>query len=293
LKMAEAGSVAQDEILRLIYGSHPAGQADPTPAEISALTPEAAAAWHRQRYAPANTVLSVIGRVRASEVASRAEKILGSWNTPAPQFSLPPEPQPAGRRHISLFDRKGAPQTTLELGNLLIRRSDPQYFATVVLQQVLGGGADSRLQRIVEAGEALNATSSETTAHYTGCWRISAAVRTEATGRALQTILNELRRLCEEPVSSTELDRAKSAVTGGFALTLEHPNEVINYSYTRHRYGFSSDYWESYPSRIQAMTAEEVQAVARRYYQPDRAHIVAVGDGAKIRADLAKLGPVE
>lgn len=294
LKMAEPAMVAQDEILRLIYGSHPAGQGDPTPAEISALTPEAAAAWHRARYAPANTVLSVIGRVKADEVASRIEKLLGNWNTPAPQFSLPPEPQPAERRHISLFDRNGAAQTTLELGNLLIRRSDPQYFALVLLQRVLGGEGDSRLQRMLEeAGEALTASSTENTAHYTGYWRISAAVRTESTGRALSTILGELRRLCDEPVSVDELDRAKSAVTGRFALTLEHPREVINYSYQRSHYGFSSDYWESYPSRIQAVTAAEVQAVARKYYQPDRAHIVAVGDGAQIRSDLAELGPVE
>jgi len=294
LKMAEPAMVAQDEILRLIYGSHPAGQGDPTPAEISALTPEAAAAWHRARYAPANTVLSVIGRVKPSEVAARMEKLLGSWNAPAPQFSLPPEPQPAEHRRISLFDRKGAAQTSLEIGNLLSRRSDPQYFAMVVLQRVLGGGGDSRLQRMLEdSGEALNVSSTESTPHYTGYWRISAAMRTEATGRALSTILGELRRLCDEPIAADEIERAKSAVTGSFALTLEHPREVIGYSYQRNRYGFSNDYWESYPSRIQAVTAAEVQAVARKYYQPDRAHIVAVGDGARIRADLANLGAIE
>ena len=78
---------------------------------------------------------------------------------------------------------------------------------------------------------------------------------------------------------------------GRFALTLEHPESIINYSYQRHRYGFSSDYWERYPARISAVTAAEVQHVAQKYYDPDRAHIVAVGDESKIKADLAKLGP--
>jgi zinc protease len=294
LKMAEASGVAEDAIIHQIYGAHPAGEGDPAPAEITALTPEIATDWHRQRYAPGNTLISVIGRVRASEVAAQVEKLLGGWKAPEPRFSLPPEPQPADRRHIELINRSRAPQTRLELGNLLIQRSDPNYFAMTVLDHVLGQSGDSRLQSVLEAsGQALNASCSAYTAHYTGYWRISAAVRTELTGRALATILAELRRLCEEPVPPQELEQAKSAVMGRFALTLEHPDEIINYSYTRHRYGFSSDYWERYPARISAVTAAEVQRVAQKYYDPDRAHIVAVGDESRIRADLAKLGPID
>jgi zinc protease len=294
LKMATAAGTAGDEIIRLIYGTHPAGEGDPSPAQIGALTPEIAAGWHRQRYSASNTVLSVIGRVRGSDVAARAEKLLGDWKAPEPKFSLPPEAQPAGRRHIALINRSGAPQTRLELGNLLIQRSDPDYFAMVVLDHVLGKSGDSRLQRMLEAaGQALTASSSASTAHYTGYWRISAAVRTESTGRALSTILGELRRLCDDRVPAQELDEAKSALIGRFALSLEDPTEIINHSYQRHRYGFSADYWESYPARINAVTASEVQAVAQKYYQPDRAHIVAVGDESRIRAELAKLGPLE
>jgi predicted Zn-dependent peptidase len=99
--------------------------------------------------------------------------------------------------------------------------------------------------------------------------------------------------LCEEPVPAPELEEAKSAVMGRFALTLEQPTAIINYSYQRQRYGFSSDYWERYPARIGAVTAAEVQAVAQKYYQPDNAHIVAVGDESKIRRDVAKLGPID
>ena len=224
LKMAEAEAIAEDTIVQLIYGTHPAGEGDPAPAEIAALTPEIAADWHRQRYAPGNTLVSVIGRVHASEVAARAEKLLGGWKARDLKFSLPPEPQPAARRHIAIVGRTGAPQTRLELGNLLIQRSDPAYFAMVVLDHVLGQGGDSRLQRVLESsGQAQTASSSANTAHYTGYWQISAAVRTELTGRALGTILGELRRLCDEPVPPQELDEAKSAVMGRFALTLEHP----------------------------------------------------------------------
>ncbi len=291
LNMAEPEGIANQAVLELIYGSHPAGRGDPTFAEVAALTPEIATDWHRQRYAPANTVLSVIGRVSAADVASRSEKLLGDWKTPEPKFPLPPEPQPAAKRHIALINRAGAPQTRLALGNLLIQRSDPDYFATVVLDRVL---LDSRVKPMLESsGQALTVSSTSNTAHYTGYWRITAAVRTELTGRALGTILGELRRLCDEPVPAQELEEAKSAVMGRFALTLENPTAIINYSYQRHRYGFSTDYWERYPARISAVTAAEVQAAAQKYYQPSSAHIVAVGNESKIRADLEKLGPID
>jgi zinc protease len=291
LNMAEPEGVANQTLLEVIYGSHPAARSEQTFSQVAALTPEMAVDWHNQRYAPANTVLSVIGRVSTSEVASRAEKLLGGWKAPEPKFSLPPEPQPAAKRHIALIDRPGAPQTRLALGNLLIERSDPDYFASVLLDRVL---FDSRLQPMLESsGQALSTASASFTAHYTGYWRITAAVRTELTGRALATILGELRRLCNEPVPPRELEEAKSAVMGRFALTLEQPTAIINYSYERYRYGFSTDYWERYPARISAVTAAEVQAVAQKYYQPDNAHIVAVGNESRIRADLAKLGPID
>jgi predicted Zn-dependent peptidase len=61
----------------------------------------------------------------------------------------------------------------------------------------------------------------------------------------------------------------------------------------RHRYGFSTDYWERYPARLNAVTAGEVQAVAQKYLNPNRAQIVAAGDGSRIRSVLEKLGRVE
>ena len=292
LNMAEPEGVANQTLLELIYGSHPASRSEQTFAQVAALTPEMAVDWHNQRYAPANTVLSVIGRVRAAEVASRAEKLLGGWKAPEPKYSLPPEPQPATKRHIALIDRSDAPQTRLALGNLLIQRSDPDYFASVLLDRVL---FDSRLQPMLESSRP-GAQHLQRVIHRP-LYRLLANYRSgshsELTGRALGTILGELRRLCDEPVPPRELEEAKSAVMGRFALTLEQPTAIINYSYERYRYGFSTDYWERYPARISAVTAAEVQAVAQKYYQPENAHIVAVGDESKIRPDLAKLGPID
>jgi predicted Zn-dependent peptidase len=89
------------------------------------------------------------------------------------------------------------------------------------------------------------------------------------------------------------LEAGKRGVVGNFALNLEQPSQVINQSYLRYRYGFSPDYWERYPARMMAVTASEAQSVARKYADPTRAQIVAVGDAARIRPALEKFGTVE
>ena len=294
MRSAQPNELANDTLIRLTYGTHPAGRANPSPEEIAALTPEMLAAWHRERYAPANTVLTVVGRVRPSAVTAQAERLFSDWKIPEPKFSLPPEPQVAPRRRIELMDRPRAPQTQLAIGGLLFERRDPDFFPMEVLNAVLGASGTARLaRRLVDTGRALSGESTYGTAHFTGSWRIHAAVRSDSTAGVLDTIFEELRRLCDEPVPAAELDEAKAAIVGRFALDLEQPSEVINHSYQRYRYGFSADYWERYPAKINAVTPAEVQAVAQKYYNPDRAHIAAVGDAAQIRGALAKFGPVE
>ena len=144
-----------------------------------------------------------------------------------------------------------------------------------------------------EKGYAASAFSSVNTPRFTGFWRARATVRSDASADALAIMLGHLKRLCDEPVSAADLDEAKRAVSGQFALGLEQPGTVLTLSYLRYRYGFSTDYWERYPARLNAVTPAEVQAVAQKYLHPDRAHVVAVGDGSRIRAALGKLGAVE
>ncbi len=294
LSAARPASVAADRLMALCYGPHPRGLGDPSPKDLEALTPEILADWHRQHYTPRNTVVSVIGRARTSDVASLSGKLFGNWKAPESTFQLPPEPQPVGTRRIVLVDRAGAPQTEVAIGGLLFERRSPDFFPMEVLNTLLGGGNIARLDfALAQKTHVMNVVSEYGTARYTGYWRVRMSVSTASTVEAIRIVLNELRRLCDEPASGSELDEAKSSITGAFALDLEQPSHVINYSYQRYRYGFSNDYWERYPAKISAVAATEVQSVAQKYFRPETAHIVAVGDALRIRSDLAKLGPVE
>jgi zinc protease len=292
LRTARPALIAQDAAYRLIFGSHPAALAVPPPESLASITPEMLAAWHRERYTPGKVVISCIGRVRPSSLVSQLEKLLGAWKAPDANVVLPPNPQPAAARRVVLIDRPGAAQTELVFGGLLFDRRDPDWFPMSVMNSVFGGNQGSRLMRILrnEKGYAFSVLSMMSASRFTGVWQVRAAVRTDATADSIAIVLEQLRRLCDEPIPAAELEAAKRGVVGNFALNLEQPLQVLTQSYLRYRYGFSVDYWERYPAKMMAVTSGEAQAVARKYLAPDRAHIVAVGDASKIRGALQKYG---
>ncbi len=118
-------------------------------------------------------------------------------------------------------------------------------------------------------------------------------MRTEVTANALAEFFYEIRRIRDEKVSEAELAAARRAITASFALSLEQPSRVLSFAVTREVYSLPEDYWETYPAQVMAISADDVQRVARKYLNPETMQVVAVGDGRKIRAALEKYGPVE
>ncbi|HET9763473.1 MAG TPA: hypothetical protein VFR50_08150, partial [Casimicrobiaceae bacterium] len=100
-------------------------------------------------------------------------------------------------------------------------------------------------------------------------------------------------RIRDEKAPVTELEEAKRSVVANFALALEQPARVLAFAITSKIYGFPDDYWDTYPAKVMAVSADEVERVARKYLNPDTAQIVAVGDAHKIKPVLEQYGPVE
>ncbi|PYS95056.1 MAG: hypothetical protein DMF50_10330 [Acidobacteria bacterium] len=280
---------------RAVFGTHPAAVVAATPESLDALAPEALARWHRERYVPQDAILAIAGDVRAAELMPRLEKWLEGWRRTELSPVFPPNPQPVSGRKVLIVDRPGSVQTTLALGNIAIERRDPDYVAVVVMNRVVGGGPAARLFLNLreEKGYTYGVYSNFLALKYPGPWRAGGDMRTEVTEGAMTEFLKEIGRIRDEKVPDTELEEAKRSLVASFALSLEQPTQLLGYAITRKVYGFPEDYWDTYPIRIMAVTADDVQRVARRYVDPESLQIVAVGDGGKIRAVMEKYGPVE
>src|SRR5262245_55456181 len=289
------GFLMSERFAKAVYGEHPAANVSTTLATIDALTPEKLAAWHRDRYVPHTAILGIAGDVKAVDLVPKLESWLAGWKKTDLKEVLPPSPKPSTARKVYLVERPNSVQTSVMMGNIGIDRRDPDYPTFAVMMELLGGGSGGRLFRNLreEKGYTYGAYSSFSAVKYPGAWRAYADVRTEVTAPALAEFIRELQRLRDELVTDKEIEDAKRTIVASFALSLEDPDELLNYAVIRKIYGFPEDYWDTYPAKVMAVTPAEIQRVARKYIDPTTMQIAAVGDAAKIRADLEKLGPVE
>ena len=289
------GFLARERFNRAVFGDHPAAHVASTPDSLDRMTTEAVATWHRDRYAPQNSVLSIAGDVRARDIVPKLNQLFAEWERTELVEELPPDPVPAEAKKIFLVDRPNSAQTTLFMGNIVLDRLDPDHIALTVMNDVIGGGAASRLfiNLREEKGYTYGAYSAFSALKYPGAWTAFADVRTEVTEPAMAEFFNEIRRIREEPVPESELDEVKRSIVAGFALSLEQPARLLRYSTIREIYGFDDDYWDTYPAQIMAVTVEDVQRVAEKYLDLETIQVVAIGDAGQIKAVMEKYGPVE
>jgi predicted Zn-dependent peptidase len=286
--------LAQERFQRAIYGEHPAGMLTPPMDSIRKISSADLAGFHTQYYRPNNAILAIVGDVTMKELLPKLTKAFGGWEKgDVPATNVPAAPS-QGAAQIQLINRPGSVQTVLQLGALGIERTNPDYFAVNVMNQILGGGPTGRLFMNLreDKGYTYGAYSSFGGSKYRGTVNASSEVRTDVTEGAMKEFMYELNRMRDEKVSATELENAKRAIVGSFALSLEQPAALLNNIVILKLYDMPADYWDTYPAKIMAITDADVQRVAQKYIDMGHLQVVAVGDASKTRTILAKYGTV-
>ena len=283
---------------QILYGaSTPYGRPAPTPAQIQAITADDLRAFYSEHYRNApETLIGVAGDVKAGDIEKKLAAALAAWpaasgaETALPAGTFHPEEKTA----IYLVDRPGSAQTLLTFTNLGIKRTDPDFFPLTVANYILGGSFNSRLNQDLreQKGYTYGVRSTVSTAKYPGTWTMGGSVRNAVTAPAVTGFYSEFARMQSAPVTSGELDAAKRSIVGSFALTLESPAGVLSRLLDVVDYGLPSDYWDTFPQRVQAVTPADIQRVTQTYLGTGRVQVIAVGEGKTIQSGLATFGPV-
>jgi zinc protease len=292
--LANPGFLAQQALHRVLYGEPPLSVTSPTKESIEKVAAADLKNFHDQHYRPGNTLLGAAGDFKTAEMRALIEKYFGDWTGAAePPMALPKTPAPPPAK-ITLVDRPTSVQTYIVGGDRAIRRTDPDYYALVVMNQILGGGAQSRLFLDLreEHGYTYGSYSAINAELYPGDWRATASVRTPVTEGSMTQFVYEFKRINNEPVPQAELDDARRALVAGFALSLEQPSQMLEDWLTTQYFGLPADYWDKYPDHIVAVDAAAVQAAAKKYVNLDRMQWICVGDRRQIQDVLAKYGGV-
>jgi zinc protease len=289
------GFLAAELFNRVVYGAHPASRIAPTAAALDATTRDNLTAFHRTRYVPDHAAMAIAGDISLAEARKLVEARLGAWAKSGAAAPAVTDPPALTAPKIAFIGRPNSVQTNLIVGTQAIGRTSPDYDVLQVMNKIIGGGPTGRLfiHLREEKGYTYGASSSLSAPMFRGDWSASTSVRSEVTEPALGDLLAEIAQLRDQPVSSQELADAKRSLIASFALSLESPTQLLNYSVTRWRFKLAADYWDSYPDRLSAVTAMQVQAAARKYLDAERLQIVAVGDPTRVADVLKRLGTVE
>ena len=277
---------------RLVYGFHPYGRPDAgTPQSIAAITRQDLVAFHKNWFGPNNAILAIVGDLSAEEAFAGAQRAFGKWAKSESNAGRPTDLPPPTRRLV-VIDRPGAVQTEIRVGHTGLPRKHQDYLAFDLAIKILGGEGGNRLHRVLRSERGLTyGASADTNAFKEGGDIVAETdTRSDSTGEALRLIVDELWRLQRQRVSPRELSDAQAYLTGSFPLTIETPSAIALQVLNAVFYGLDLEELQTFRERVNAITVDDIQRVARTYLHPDRLSIVLVGDANAFTKQLAGVG---
>jgi zinc protease len=277
---------------RLVYGDHPYGMPQSgTPQSLMRITRNDLIEFHRNHYLPNNAILAVVGDVSAEEAFAGVARALSDWPRGVlPTPDLTEQPPPSNR--LVIVDKPGAVQTAVRVGHLALPRAHPDYLALDMAVKILGGEGGNRLGSVLRTDRSLTYSASAEMAgrQFAGDFMAQTDTRSSATAEVLRLTVDEISRMQRERVSRRELRRAKDYLAGHFPLTIETPNAIAAQVLEAILFGLELDDLERYPERINAVTEDDIQRVAREYLKPGLLSMVLVGDASTFVNDLSGVG---
>lgn len=270
----------------LVYPqAHPyARSVDGYPETITPLEREDLVRFYENGYGPHGMLVVIVGAVDTDNAIQQVERAIGDWAGASYERIPLPEVKRITDVRRQAIVIPGKTQSNLVLGYPGPARTDPDYLDAVVCNAILGVfGLMGRLGEKVrdEQGLAYYATSRVDGGPGPAPWSVFAGVNPANVEQAIESIRDEIRRICEEPVGEDELRDTQSYITGSLPLHLETNAGVAQIILSMERYDLGLDYLQRHRALIEAITPERVQAVAQRWLDPDAYALAIAGPPAE------------
>ncbi len=275
-------TVASEVLMERLYpDGHPYGRrARGTTAIVQNIEADELRRFHGERFGPSSLSLAIVGDVAVDRAAALADGLLGGWRGPAPARLVPPPTLGGSERSRAVHPMMSKSQADVAYGFVALARSDPEYHATTVMNNVLGqyalGGrlGDVIRERLGMAYYIFSALDANVGA---GPLVIRAGVHPANVDRTIDAIDHEIASILADGVTEREVSESKQYLIGSIPRTLETNAEIAAFLQTVEFFGLGPDYDVRLRDLIQAVTPDRVNAAARRILQPDKATIVVAG----------------
>ncbi|HKQ19404.1 MAG TPA: pitrilysin family protein [Candidatus Eisenbacteria bacterium] len=246
--------------------------------------------FYKSSYGPKNAALILVGDLSEAEARKLATDAFGTWKGSGAAPALPSSGAMAASR-VVIVDKPGSPQTAVLAGQFGVKRSDPDYEKLDVMNTVMGGLFSSRINLNLreDKGYSYGAFSFIAQSRGVGALMAGASVRSDVTGPSVDEVLKEVKKMKEAGVTADELRMAKDSITRSLPANFETTFSTAGTMASIYLFDLPLDYYQTLPTRIDAITAADVSAVAKKHLVPERMMIVAVGDKKLIEPQIAKL----
>lgn len=287
--------IAFREFQKLVYGAKSPYARQFEYQDVDGLTREDLVAFHATYYRPDATILAVWGDFKAAEMKAKLARIFGGWKGTdvAPKINVPVvAPQTPS---LSYIEKKDVEQTFIIAGQLGLRLDDSDYPAIYIMSDILGGGFASRIFVKVrtEKGLAYAAGGRMVAAwDHPGAFYFFTSTKPSTTAEALATVLEEIRKIREAPVTDDELKRAKDGYLNGYAFEYDSTGKIVNRLATHDFYGYPADFNVKLRDAIERVTKDDVLRVAKKHLNPDALTILAIGRKEQFDKPLDTFGKV-
>jgi zinc protease len=253
----------------------------PTENSLKQITRTDVVGFYQQHYRPDRTVLALVGDFDPAQVRSLLERQLGNWKESGnpPSLNFPPVPLPEKIVRLNPV-LPGKTQAVTVMGYRAISRQDPRYYAALVLNQILGGDTlSSRLGTEIRdrLGLTYGIYSYFQAGKQPGLFAISMQTAPEDANQAIASTLKLLQQVHTQGVTPAEVETAKRAIASGYTVSLADPDSLTSAILMNEVYGLSPEEIRNFPAKIQAVTLEQVNQVAKELLHPDNLVVVTAG----------------
>ena len=288
-----AAAIAGEVRNALLYGKDHAAGEIVTEETVNNVTLEDVKTFYGNRFKPSNGYMLFTGDITVKEAKKLLKKYLNDWEAgaaPTPEY---PSFEDVASTEINFVDVPNAVQTELAvMGVSELKMGDKDYHAALVANYILGGAFGSYLNMNLREknGYTYGARSSLGTGrYYNSSFRATAKVRNEVTDSAVVESLKEIKRIQTDLVDEEMLENAKAKFLGNFILQSEDKAVAARRSLTIRTNNLPADFYKNFIANINKVTAEDVNRVANKYFNDDKARIVLVGKAADVLENVEKI----
>lgn len=295
---AEPRGLADEMFTRFLYApssryARPEGGDEKT---IEGIEREHLVTFHETRYVPGAVTVIVTGDVSVDRAEAMTRSAFGDWTGATPERITADDLPARQDRAVHLIAKSDAPQSEIRIGHVGIPRNHPDFFPVNVMNAVLGGLFNSRINLNLREAHAYTyaAFSSFEWRRQAGPFSVFTAVKSDVTEAAAREVLLEIDRIRAQAISADELSLATSYLDGVFPIRFESTGAIAAALSVLVIHRLPDDYYDRYRERVRAMTVEQILNAAKHYLKPEALQMIVVGDPSAVRGSLEAMqfGPL-